>query len=295
MLETKSERIIKCISYIALALVVLICIAPLLIILSASFSDENLLASQGYSFWPQGFNTTAYKYIFNNGSTLLRAYGITIFTTVVGSFLNLMVTAMCAYPLARKDYKFRNKLSFFLYFTMLFSGGTVPTYILISQYLHLRNNVLVLILPHLMGVYNVFIMRTYFAQVPTSLIEAAKIDGAGEYKILFMIILPLAKTGLATMLLIISLGFWNQWYPCLLYMNDDRYITLQYYLARIMSNIEAVLKNSQSGVNIIDISSLPNETARMAICVLGVSPMLIFFMCFQKYFVKGINVGSVKG
>lgn len=294
MVDTKSDKIIKGISYLVLALVVICCIAPLLIIVSASFSDESLLASQGYGFLPKGFNTTAYKYIFHNGSTLFRAYGVTIVTTAVGSFLNLMVTAMCAYPLARKDYKFRSKVSFFLYFTMLFNGGTVPTYILISQYLHLRNNVLVLILPQLMGVYNVFIMRTYFSQIPTALIESAKIDGAGEYRILFSIILPLAKTGLATMLLLISLTFWNQWYPCLLYMSDDRYITLQYYLARIMSNIEAVLKNSQSGLN-VDISALPNETARMAICVLGVAPMVIIFTCFQKYFVKGINVGAVKG
>ena len=294
MVDTKSDKIIKGISYLVLALVVICCIAPLLIIVSASFSDESLLASQGYGFLPKGFNTTAYKYIFHNGSTLFRAYGVTIVTTAVGSFLNLMVTAICAYPLARKDYKFRSKVSFFLYFTMLFNGGTVPTYILISQYLHLRNNVLVLILPQLMGVYNVFIMRTYFSQIPTALIESAKIDGAGEYRILFSIILPLAKTGLATMLLLISLTFWNQWYPCLLYMSDDRYITLQYYLARIMSNIEAVLKNSQSGLN-VDISALPNETARMAICVLGVAPMVIIFTCFQKYFVKGINVGAVKG
>ena len=294
MVETKSDKIIKGISYLILALVVITCIAPLVIIVSASFSDESLLASQGYGFLPKGFNTTAYKYIFHNGSTLFRAYGVTIVTTAVGSFFNLMVTAMCAYPLARKDYKFRSKVSFFLYFTMLFNGGTVPTYILISQYLHLRNNVLVLILPQLMGVYNVFIMRTYFSQVPTALIESAKIDGAGEYRILFSIILPLAKTGLATMLLLISLTFWNQWYPCLLYMSDDRYITLQYYLARIMSNIETVLKNSQSGLK-VDISALPNETARMAICVLGVAPMVIIFTCFQKYFVKGINVGAVKG
>lgn len=294
MIETKSDKIIKIISYFILALVVICCIAPLLIIVSASFSDESLLASQGYGFFPKGFNTTAYKYILSNGETLFRAYGVTIATTAVGSFLNLLVTAMCAYPLARKDYKLRSKVSFFLYFTMLFNGGTVPTYILISQYLHLRNNVLVLILPQLMGVYNVFIMRTYFSQVPTALIESAKIDGAGEYRILFKIILPLAKTGLATMLLLISLTFWNQWYPCLLYMSSDKYITLQYYLARIMSNIEAVLKNNQTGLN-VDISALPNETARMAICVLGVAPMVIIFTCFQKYFVKGINVGAVKG
>lgn len=294
MIGKKSERMIKIISCICLALVVIACISPLLIIVSASFSDENLLASQGYGFLPKGFNTTAYRYIFHNGLTLFRAYGVTIVTTVFGSILNVIVTAMCAYPLARKDYKLRNKISFFLYFTMLFSGGTVPTYILISQYLHLRNNILVLVLPMLMGVYNVFIMRTYFSQVPTALIESAKIDGAGEYRILFTIILPLAKTGLATMLLLISLSFWNQWYPCLLYMSDDKYITLQYYLARIMSNIEAVLKNNQSGLN-IDISALPNETARMAICVLGVAPMVMIFMCFQKYFVKGINVGAVKG
>lgn len=295
MIENRSYKIIKAASYVLLIMLVLICIAPLLIIVSASFSDENLLASSGYGFLPKGFTTNAYKYIFKNGSTLFRSYGVTIGVTVVGSFLNVMVTALCAYPLARKDYKLRNKISFYLYFTMLFSGGTVPSYILISQYLHLRNNILVLILPNLMGVYNVFVMRTYFAAVPSSLIESAKIDGAGEYRIFFTIIIPLAKTGLATMLLLISLSFWNTWYPCLLYMSDDRYITLQYYLARILSNIQSVLKNNETtGLN-IDVSSLPNETARMAICVIGVAPMVIIFTCFQKYFVKGINVGAIKG
>ncbi len=295
MIETKSFRAISIFSYIFLVALVLICIGPLLIIVSASFSSESMLASRGYGFFPKGFTLASYKYVLHNGFTLFRAYGVTLITTVVGSFLNVLVTALCAYPLSRKDYHLRNKVSFYLYFTMLFSGGTVPTYILISQILHLRNTILVLILPQLMGVYNVFIMRTYFAAIPTSLIESAKIDGAGEYRIFFTIIVPLAKTGIATLMLLISLGFWNQWYPCLLYMSDDKYITLQFYLARIMSNIEAVLKNNATLASNVDVSSLPNETARMAICVLGVAPMVVIFSCFQKYFVRGINVGAVKG
>ena len=295
MVQGKSIYVIKTVSYILMGLVVLTCILPFIMILSASLSTESGLTTHGYGILPRNFTVEAYRIVISNGATLFRAYAVTIITTIIGSFLNLMITAFTAYPLTRKDYKLRGKVSFLLYFTMLFSGGQIPSYLLISQYLHLTNNPWVLIIPSLMGVYNVFVMRTYFAAIPDSLIEAAKIDGAGEYYILFKIIIPMSITGMATLLLLISLGFWNQWYACLMYMSDDKYITLQYYLHRIMSNIEAMLKNSEMGIISVSTSDLPSETARMAICVLSAGPMIIVCMFFQKYFVHGISVGSVKG
>ena len=295
MVQGKSIYVIKAISYFLLGIVVIACILPFIMILSASLSSESGLIKEGYGVLPRDITLTAYKTVISNGGTMFRSYGLTIITTAIGSFLNLMITAFTAYPLTRKDYKLRNKVSFYLYFTMLFSGGQIPTYLLISQYLHLTNNPLVLIIPMLMGVYNVFVMRTYFAAIPESLIEAAKIDGAGEYYILFKIIMPMSITGLATLLLLISLGFWNQWYSCLMYMSNDDYITLQYYRHRIMSNIEQILKNNEMGIASTSTSELPSETARMAMCVLGAGPMIIVCMFFQKYFVHGISVGSVKG
>lgn len=292
MVEGKSMIVIKTISYLILAMVVVICVYPFFMIVSASFSTESSLIREGYGFLPREFSLTSYKYVMSNGETLFNSYMITILTTVIGSALSLLVTAMTAYPLTRKSYSLRNKVSFFLYFTMLFSGGTIPTYILISQYLRLTNNILVLIIPMLVSVYNVFIMRTYFAQISDAVIEAAKIDGAGEYYILFKIVMPMSITGLATMLLLISLSYWNQWYACLMYMTTDKKITLQYYLYRTMSNIESILKSNNVS---LQTTEMPSETARMAMCVLGAGPMVIVFMFFQKYFVHGISVGSVKG
>lgn len=294
MIKEKSMYAIKVFSYIILALVVAVCVFPFIMIISASLSSEQALLNEGYGILPKDFTLISYKYILNNGVSFFRAYGITIITTVIGSTLSLLITAMTAYPLTRKNYKFRNRISFFLYFTMLFSGGTIPSYILISQYLKLNNNILVLIIPMLISAYNVFIMRTYFSQISDAIIEAAKIDGASEYAILFRIIMPMSITGLATMLLLISLNYWNQWYACLMYISDDRLITLQFYLHRIMSNIDAILKNQNVGLD-FNIADLPSETVRMAICVVGAGPMVIICMFFQKYFVHGISVGSVKG
>ena len=176
---------------------------------------------------------------------------------------------------------------------MLFSGGAIPSYLLISQYLHLTNNILVLILPLCFSVWNCFILRTYFSKIPPALIEAAKIDGLNEISIFFRIIIPLSGTGIATIAVLVSMGYWNEWYNCLMYMTDENVITLQYFLYRTMSNIETMLKNKDIGI--MSLSEVPSETARMAMCVLATGPMVFIFMFFQKYFAKGINVGSVKG
>ncbi len=293
--KDKQMNVIRVISYLLLALAALACIIPFLIVLSASFSTEGLLARDGYAIFPRGTTLAAYKMVLQNPRSLVNAYKATIFTTVVGSLLSVLVTSLLAYPLSRKDYKWRNKINFFVYFTMLFAGGAVPTYILITQYLHLRNNVWALILPLLVSPWNVFLMRTYFAQMHESLIEAAKIDGAGEIRTFFTIVVPITVTGMATLFVLISLSYWNDWYHCLMYMTNDKIITLQYFLSRVMSNIDSMLKDSSTvGVN-VDLSTLPSETTRMAMCVFAAGPMIFVFMFFQKYFVKGISVGSVKG
>lgn len=290
MVKGNKHIIVNIISYIILAFVALCCIVPFMIVISASFSSEPSLIKFGYSILPKDFSLDAYKVVFYNSHSLVDAYKITIFTTAVGSVLSILIISLTAYPLARKEYKPRKAVSFYLYFTMLFSGGAIPSYILITQYLHLRNNVLVLIIPQLVNVWNIFVLRTYFASIPSALIEAAKIDGANEFMTFFRIVMPMSVTGIATILLLTVLTYWNEWYACLMYMTKEQNITLQYFLQRTMNNIDM---SNTSVLN--DMSEVPMESARMAMCVLASGPMIFVFMFFQKYFAQGINVGSVKG
>ncbi len=290
MVKGNKHIIVNIISYIILAFVALCCIVPFMIVISASFSSEPSLIKFGYSILPKDFSLDAYKVVFYNSRSLVNAYKITIFTTAVGSVLSILIISLTAYPLTRKEYKPRKAVSFYLYFTMLFSGGAIPSYILITQYLHLRNNVLVLIIPQLVNVWNIFVLRTYFASIPTALIEAAKIDGANEFMTFFRIVMPMSVTGIATILLLTVLTYWNEWYACLMYMTKEQNITLQYFLQRTMNNIDM---SNTSVLN--DMSEVPMESARMAMCVLASGPMIFVFMFFQKYFAQGINVGSVKG
>ena len=290
MVKGNKHIIVNIISYIILAFVALCCIVPFMIVISASFSSEPSLIKFGYSILPKDFSLDAYKVVFYNSRSLVDAYKITIFTTAVGSVLSILIISLTAYPLARKEYKPRKAVSFYLYFTMLFSGGAIPSYILITQYLHLRNNVLVLIIPQLVNVWNIFVLRTYFASIPSALIEAAKIDGANEFMTFFRIVMPMSVTGIATILLLTVLTYWNEWYACLMYMTKEQNITLQYFLQRTMNNIDM---SNTSVLN--DMSEVPMESARMAMCVIASCPMIFVFMFFQKYFAQGINVGSVKG
>lgn len=292
----KLERYItKTIAHIILIVAALAALIPFALIILASFTTESALIQYGYSLFPKEFSLDAYKVVMQSSGELVNAYIVTIFTTVVGTFLNVLVTIMAAYPMSRSDYKWQSKINFYFYFTMLFHGGAVPTYILISQYLHLKDNILVLIIPHLFSVWNCFLMRTYFKSTASSLWEAAEIDGAGQFRILFQIVVPTNVTGIATVTLFVLLGFWNQWYPCLMYMTRDKYITLQYFLSRVMSQISAMIKDAGVTAESMDLSDMPSETARMAMCVLAAGPMIFVFMFFQKYFTKGMNLGSVKG
>lgn len=289
-----NNALIKTISYVVLICLSLICIVPFLMIISASFSEESRIISDGYGVFPRGFSLAAYKSVMNNSSTLMRAYITTIITTILGAGGGTLVTAMAAYPLTRSNYKLKKFITFFFFFTMLFGGGAVSGYLVNTKYLHLQNNILVLIIPGMFGAYNCFVLRTYFSNIASTIIEAAKIDGASEFRIFFTIIIPMSVTGLATIGVLMTLRYWNAWYECMMYMTNEKTLTLQYFLYRTMSNIEDILKSQQSGI-IVDTTGLPNETARMAMCVLAAGPMVFIFTFFQKYFVGGISVGAVKG
>ena len=297
MIENKFQIILrKTVAHIVLVCAAALCLVPFLIIVSSSFSSESVITVHGYGIFPRDITLNAYKTVMGTSSDLIRAYGVTVVTTIIGTACGVLLTLLTAYPLSRKDYKWRNALNFYFYFTMLFSGGAVPSYILISNYLKLKNTIAVLIIPMMLSVWNVFLLRTYFSKIPSSIHEAAEIDGANQFQILFRIVLPMSVTGVATVLLFIMLAYWNEWYLCLMYITNDKTITLQYYLSSIMSQIDSIIKNQNSTlVASMDTSNLPSETARMAICVLAAGPMLFVFSFFQKYFAKGLNVGSVKG
>ena len=269
-----------------------IIILPLLIVLSTSFTTEMALSRNGYGLFIEEFTLDAYKAVFEDPKSIMDAYGVTFIFSVVSMFLSVLFTALIAYPLSRSIMKFRKTISFYLYFTMLFSGGLVPTYILITQYLHLGDSIWVYILPGMISPWYAFMMRTFFSGIPEAMIESAYIDGADEYRIFFTFILPLSKPVLATVALQVFLLKWNDWYTCMLYINKDSLTSLQYLLQRIMQNINA-LRDDPTNMQLME--SIPTETTRMAMAIVVAGPVLFAFPFFQKYFVKGMTVGSVKG
>lgn len=278
-----------------LAIVSLLCIIPFILVLSISFTGEESLAWYGYQLIPKDFSIEAYRYIFSDPSQIIQSYMVTIASTVIGTFLSVLIMALLAYPLSRPDYKAKTAVSFYVFFTMLFSGGLIPSYILITQYLHLKDSFLVLILPGMVIPFHVILLRTFFQQLPTELFDAAKIDGCSELQVLYKIVLPLSTPVFATVALLGALIRWNDWYTCLLYINDDRLITLQYLLQRIMKNVELIKTQMTNMPPNVAAIKLPTESVRMALAVVVSGPMLLVFPFFQKYFAKGLTVGSVKG
>ena len=271
-------------------------IIPLLAVISISLSNEVDIENYGFRLIPKNIDISAYSYIFKNPDIIVSAYKVTIITTLIGTLLYLIMASMCAYPLSRRDFKYRNTITFYLFFTMLFNGGLVPYYIMMTKYFHLRDTYAALILPLLSNVWYVLLMRTFFQQLPTSIIESATIDGASEFKIYIKMIIPLSTPVLATVGLLQLLNFWNSWYPALLYVNNDKMYPLQYLLQVMLRNIQDILDNMEKGVgDLLQANQLPTESTRMAMCILAVGPMLFIFPFFQKYFSKGLTVGSVKG
>lgn len=270
-------------------------IFPFVLLVSVSLSNEKDIVQFGYNIWPRHFDLSAYRYIFKNPGKIFDAYKVTAIFSVSSMVLGVLLMAMIAYPLSRRNLKGRRGLSFFLYFTMLFSGGMVPSYILITRYLHLGDNILVYIIPGLIVPWYVFMIRTFFQGLPEEIIESAAMDGAEEYTIFFRIMLPLSKPVLATVALFVFLNKWNDWMGSMLYIDNPKLFSLQYLLQKIMSDVELLEKNAQNATMIQQTTEMPSETVRMAMAVVVAGPALLVFPFFQKYFVKGITVGSVKG
>ena len=272
------------------------CLIPFMMIISASFSDDLDLFNYGYTIFPKRINLTAYKLLFEDPSIIVNAYKITIFVTLITTMLAMIVMSMAAYTLARKSGTTIGKvLTYYLYFPSLFGGGLVPSYIINTQYLRLTDNLAVLILPGLVGAFNIFMIRTFIQQQPVSLIEAAKIDGASEFFVYLKIAIPLAKPVLATVAFNTALANWNQWYSSMIYIRSSHKITLQHLLQRMMMNYQAILQQIEKGIVNVRYDEIPGESMRMAMLCIAIGPMMCFFPFFQKYFVKGMVVGAVKG
>ncbi|WP_010277734.1 carbohydrate ABC transporter permease [Paenibacillus senegalensis] len=275
-------------------MVTLCMVVPLLLVISISFSDEETLIRGGYKLFPEQFSLTAYETVFQYPGQLLRAYGVTIFVTVAGTITGLLLTAMIGYTISRRDYRYRKITTFYIFFTMLFSGGLVPFYIMMTKYLQLKDTIWVLIIPYLLNPFYVMIMKGFMDKMPLEVIESAKIDGANEWKIFFRIILPLATPALATVGLFIGFTYWNDWWLGLLFIDNEKLVPLQLLLYRTMNSIEFFAMNAQYISGNIDLSQFPSLSTRMALAILGAGPMLFVFPFCQKYFVKGMTVGSLK-
>ncbi len=283
-------------AHIVMIVIAVCSLAPFLLLLSSSFTDDKALTEYGYSFFPRVFSAEAYEYLFTSSTSIFRAYGISILITVAGTLVNLTLTTLYAYPLSRRDLPIRNVFAFILFFTMLFSGGLVPSYIMWTQTFHIRDTLFALLIPNLlMGGFNVIMMRTYLnANIPDAVIEAARIDGASEFKILRSIVLPMATPILATLALLVGLAYWNDWQNGLYYINNTNLYSIQVLLMNLQRSLDALTKNAASGGN-ISTANLPSTSVRMAITVMGVLPVMIIYPFLQKYFVKGISIGAVKG
>lgn len=295
--KVKGETVFQVVINVILILLVLSCILPFLLLISSSFTEETALINHGYNFWPRVFSINAYTYLLNQAATVFRSYGVTIFVTAAGTVLSLIIGPMLAYPLSRQDFKLKNVLSFVVFFTMLFNGGLVPTYMLWTQFFNIKNTIWALIFPSLLlNAFYIMLMKNYFkTNIPFELIEAAKIDGAGEFFTYFKIVLPLSLPILATVGLFVGIGYWNDWTNGLYYITDAKLFSLQNLLNRMMQNISYLASSDSASLVGSSNMILPSSGMRMAMAVIGVVPIMIFYPFFQKYFVKGMTVGAVKG
>ena len=295
MIESFGEKASKLLFHLIFILLSLFCVMPFFYVVSASLTSADGLMQNGYTLIPSDFSLEAYEYCLRSAGSLLQAYAVTIAVTVIGTVLSLILTSMLGYVISRRDFVLHRKLAFIVFFTMLFSGGMVPSYILITKYYHMRDTIWALILPSVVGAWNVFLMKGFFTGIPASLMEASKLDGCTEYGTFFRIVVPISKPAFATVGLFVAFNYWNSWWNSMMYTTKSELVTLQYYLQRIMNSIQMLQEALSNGVSVnIDMATFPTASARMALCVLAAGPMLVIFPFFQKYFVKGMAVGSVK-
>ncbi|WP_436376895.1 carbohydrate ABC transporter permease [Cytobacillus sp. BC1816] len=274
----------------------LMCIFPFIYVVIISLSDEESLARNGYQLIPENWSLEAYKYLWQMKDQLFQSYTITILITVLGTIISVLMISLYAYAISRKQFKFRKIFTFFAFFTMLFSGGLVPFYIVATQFLQLRNSIWALILPLAMNAFYIIIMRTFFQRsVPESILESARMDGASELRIFVQIVMPLSLPGIATIALFSTLGYWNDWFNALLFIDEPHLVPLQSLLMKIENNIEFLRQNALTGGMQNEVmKSIPQDAAKMAMVVISTLPIAIGYPFFQKYFVKGLTIGGVK-
>lgn len=281
---------------VVMGIMALTCILPLLLIFIVSFSSEESIFQNGYSFFPSGWSLDAYQYFFRLGDQLIRSYGITIFVSIVGTLISLIITCMFAYVLSRRDYRYNKLLTYMMLFTMLFNGGLVPSYMVNTQFLHLGDSIWALVLPMCLNAFYVVVLRTFYKGIPVELIEAAQIDGSGEFKTFIKIVLPLSKPGVATIGMFTLIAYWNDWFLGMLYMMDQKKYPVQTLLWSVQNSLESIKQSSANALEYAAMAqSAPTDSGRMALTVLVVVPILLAYPFFQKYFVKGLTVGGVKG
>lgn len=294
---SRDERIFTRVSAIILSLLALITFAPFVLIVICSISSTASLVNKGYTFFPQSLSLDSYLYMWAQRTVILRSYGVSLFVTTVGTFTSLVITTMLAYPLSRKDFKFRNVFTFLVFFSLLFNGGVVPSYIMWTKLFALKNTIWALIIPtYLMNGFHVLLVKNYFERnIPKDLIEAAQIDGADELTIFSKIMIPLSTPVIATVGMFTGLAYWNDWINGLYYINDPTLYGVQQLLIRILENIAFLRSGAAASVVGNIVISLPGESIRMALAVIGILPILILFPLLQRYFIRGIVIGAVKG
>ena len=269
---------------------------PIYIIVISSVSSEASLLANGYRLWPEEFSTLAYKFLFSQGSIVITAYKNTIISTVAGTVLSVVMVGLYAYPLSRDNFKFKTFFTFFAFFTMLFGGGLVSYYMVTRQILQIQNSLWALFLPSAFSPFWVIVMRTFYKMnVPNEIIESARMDGASEWRTFFLIVMPLAVPGLATVALFSAIGIWNNFFNCLLLVDEAQYYSLQFTIYTTLNNIRFLLENADKLQGVVNLSELPSQTFRMAMAVVTIGPIIFAYPFFQRYFIRGLTIGALKG
>lgn len=294
--RSKASAAFNTISYLITFIVAAICLIPFLSIISGSFSDNGSVLRYGYHLIPQRFSTQAYESIFQNPSDLLNGYRVTVFNTLAGTVLGTFLIAMTGFVLSRKSFSCRNGVSFFIYFTSIFGGGVVPWYIVYVRVLHLKDSLAALCIPTLLSPFLIILMRTFMqTNIPEAIEESAKIDGAGYFTIFVKIAMPVCKAALATIALFLAINYWNDWYLSSLFITTPQKYELQFYLYNMVNGAQTLSQLSASSGISLSSENMPTETVKLAVSVLATGPVILFYPFAQKYFVKGITVGAVKG
>lgn len=293
----RSSRLEQSIIHLVFLLLTGACLIPFLLLVSASVTDENAIIRHGYSLLPNPFSLDSYRFLFREPMMIVRAYGVSVLVTTIGTVASLLIMTLLAYPISKRDMPWRGGISFFVFFTMLFNGGLVPTYLMYTNVFGIKDTLLALIVPGLLvNAFYVILLRTFFSvSIPGAIVESAYIDGAGEFRIFFRIVLPLSLPVLATVGLFQIINYWNDWFNGLIYITDPRYYSIQVLLNSILLNVQFLLDNVQYSSRMEEAATIPTQGVRIAIAVIGVVPILAAYPFFQKFFIKGLTVGAIKG